>query len=295
MQLNIDTLRKNKMRYISLVAGFFLFVAPFALFSRLVYWLIGNVADPTLHTICLRMPLDWILSGRVYMIIGSVMSAFVIGVILISFFLGPVFCGWLCPVGAVSEGLSRLLPLPSKLRLHIKDPSVTRGLRFGFLAGFIAVSIAAAYNIAGDEVSSICCYYCASASLQNITDAALGIGSLDYWFTGGIITLIGWLVIGGVFMYGGRGWCLFFCPLGAVSNLAHKAGSKFGMVRTEYNKEKCNNCNSCKDMCPMWAIKGDKTIETTLCINCKECVNMCSKGAYSMKWGRKHASANQQA
>ena len=80
MQLNFkETLIKNKMRYIALVAGFFLFVAPFALFSRLVYYAMGNLAEPTLHTICLRMPIDWIFSGRYYSLFGSVMAAFDIG------------------------------------------------------------------------------------------------------------------------------------------------------------------------------------------------------------------------
>lgn len=290
-----NTLIKNKMRYISLVAGFFLFVAPFALFSRLVYFVIGNVADPTLHTICLRMPLDWLFSGRFYMLIGSVMAAFVIGVIILSFFLGPVFCGWLCPVGAVSEGLSRAIPLPSKFRLMIKDTSVTRGLRYGFLAGFIAISLIAGFDLAGDQISTICCRYCSSSVLQNLVNGLFGNAtSLEYWSTGSIISIFAWLIIGGIFMSGGRGWCLFFCPLGAVSNLAHMAGRKFGMVRTEYDKTKCNSCNSCKDRCPMWAIKDDKTIETTLCINCKECVNMCPKGAYSMRWGKRNAGVSQQ-
>jgi len=285
-----ETLIKNKMRYIALVAGFFLFVAPFALFSRLVYYAIGNLAEPTLHTICLRMPIDWIFSGRYYSLFGSVMAAFVIGVILLSFFLGPVFCGWLCPVGAVSEGLSRVLPIPSKFRLKVKDPKVTRGLRFGFLTGFIAVAAFAGFSIFGDQIASICCRYCASSTLQNLVDAAFGNAlAIEYWHTGGIMVLIGWLIIGGIFMVGGRGWCLFFCPLGAMSNLAHKAGSKLGMYRTEYDKTKCADCKGCKDLCPMWAINEDKSIETTLCINCKECVNLCPKGAYYMKWGRKNA------
>jgi ferredoxin-type protein NapH len=286
-----DTLLKNKWRYLALILGFFLFVGPFALAVRGVYFLLDNQAAATLHSFCFRMPLSWIFEGRYYSIFGSlVMAGFAFGVIALSIFAGPIFCGWLCPVGAISEGLSRAIPMPNKYRLKIRDPALTSMLRYGFLAGFILVGVLVGYKyVASTELSTVCCRYCASSVLQIMADAVfVSPMAVEYWHSGAIIVLVAWLVIGGLFMAGGRGWCLFFCPLGALSGLAHKLGAKLGFLRMEHDASKCKNCKGCSDRCMMWAIKDDKTVERALCTNCKECSNMCPHGAYALKWGRKN-------
>ena len=209
MRINWKVLKDNKYRYVAMVAGFFLFVAPFAFFTNFVYDLIGNAAEPTLHTLCLRMPVDWLFGNRIFSLIGSVAAYFIVGVLILALVASPLFCGWLCPVGAVSEGVSRAVPLPAKYRFNIKDPKVTRGLRFGFFAGFILVAAVAGYKIVEGAVSSICCRYCSSAVLQNIAYGATGnFGALEYWQSGSILSAGFWLLIGGVLFTGGRGWCL---------------------------------------------------------------------------------------
>jgi ferredoxin-type protein NapH len=289
-----ETIVKNKWRYLTLVLGFFLFVGPFALAVRGVYSLMDNQAAATLHSFCFRMPFSWLFEGRYYSVFASVvMAGFAFGVTILSIFIGPIFCGWLCPVGAISEGLSRAIPIPNKYRLKIRDPALTSMLRYGFLAGFILVGVLVGYKfVASTELSTVCCRYCASAVLQTMADAVfVSPLALEYWHSGAIIVLVAWLVIGGLFMVGGRGWCLFFCPLGAISGLAHKLGAKLGFLRMEYNASKCHNCKGCSDRCMMWAIKEDRTVERALCTNCKECSNMCPQGAYTLKWGRKHAQS----
>lgn len=282
-----QTLFKNKYRYLSLTLGFLIFVGPFALLTRTVYLAIGNISLPDLHTVCFRMPLDWVFSGRIYNLMSyPIMFGFTVIVLIAALIVGPVFCGWLCPVGAVGEALSRTVPLSKKFRLHIKDTNITRNLRYGFLMGFILVSILVGFGYA--NVSSICCRYCSSSVMQNLVYGLFGNPSaLEYWHSGSILVLIFWLLVGGIFTFGGRGWCILFCPLGAISGMAHAIGAKLRLYRIVKNEKNCRKCGSCSDVCPMWAIGSDYSIERTLCINCKECVNRCPAHAFIMAWGAK--------
>jgi ferredoxin-type protein NapH len=277
------TLRQNRWRYLSLVAGFFLFVGPFAFLARGLNYLTGNMAQATAHTLCLRMPVDWLFGGRWLALLGSVAALFILVVVGIALFAGPAFCGWLCPVGGISESLSRGVPLPERFRLRIKDPLVTTGLRYGFFIGFIAVSVIVASRFVA--MSSICCRYCSSAVMQSLVDGAFGNTlAVTYWHTGAIISLFAWLVVGGIAMSGGRGWCLFFCPVGALSGLSHRVGRRLGMYGISFHQPACRDCTTCQVSCPTWAVREDRTVNPNLCIVCKECVTSCPNGSY--KYGK---------
>ncbi|MEM1573053.1 MAG: 4Fe-4S binding protein [Candidatus Methanomethylicaceae archaeon] len=284
----------NKWRYICWIIGFVMFVAPFALLTRLIYFLIGNIAEPDLHSICFRMPFDWIFSGRFFYIFQyPVMFGTIIIAIIIALFFGPLFCGWICPIGSISEALSRIIPLPNRFRIQIKDTNITKSLRYGFLTGWIIVSLLIGLGYAG--VSSICCRYCAVSVLQDDIIKFL-LGELVYWNSGSLIVLIFWLIIGGIFTIGGRGWCILFCPLGAVSGIVHSIGARLGFYRTIRTNKKCNNCNKCIEVCPMWAIDDDnKSIARTLCINCYECIKRCPNGVFSMVKGKQSGGINDNA
>jgi ferredoxin-type protein NapH len=275
------TLAANKWRYAALAGGVILFVAPFAVVTRLVYAALGNQAAPTLHTLCYRMPIDWLFSGRIAALWGSVAAAFIVGVIALSYFAGPVFCGWLCPVGAASEGLSRLLPIPRRFRLRVGSSEIAGGLRWGFLAGFVAVSVLAGTKVFGGSFGSICCRFCPSSVLQNgVSAATTDASALGYWHSGSLLSLGAWLLVGGVFLVGGRGWCLVACPLGTLSNLAHRFGARRGWVATRYDASRCLECADCQVTCPTYAVRANRTVDPDLCMNCYECTHACATGAY---------------
>lgn len=279
---------KHKWRYIAIIAGFILFVAPSALLIRGVFALQGSAANTDLHKICFRMPFDWIASGKFSTFDGrDFLVAFLIGVTGVAFFFGPLFCGWLCPVGSSTELLSR--PMPKKFKIDLKRKISPTALRYGFLGSFIAVAALAVF--APDSgLASICCRYCASSQLQNLVSGIFDPSGLQYWHSGAIMVIGGWLLIGGVFWQGGRGWCLYGCPLGAVSNALHAAGSKLGFThKVKHDPTNCTNCHQCESVCPAWAINVDSKkadINRHTCNACLECVKSCDKGCYSYGKGK---------
>lgn len=286
-------LKRNKWRYLSLTIGFFLIVAPLALFVRAFNLISGADLPPDVHTLCYRVPLAWLSGPGAFLIVPLAATAFVLMVIGLALVLGPLFCGWLCPIGALSEGLSRAVPLPNKYRVQIKDPRITAGLRYGFFAGFLLVAYFIGQDLVAYQFGGVTCRYCSSYLLQSGVNVVLGTGpGVDPWHPGIWLTLAAWLVIGGIFMVGGRGWCLFFCPVGALSGLAHKLGSSIGLMRMEYNPMKCRHCKKCSVSCPMMAIDANHGIEKSLCIGCRECSSSCPGKAYS--YGRKKIIGEEQ-
>jgi ferredoxin-type protein NapH len=287
----LEVLKRNKWRYIAMVIGFFLLVAPFAFLTQAIFLAIGNTSTATIHSFCIRSPFDQftnaVVSGNFAVIAISVSAWLVLVVLIVAVFAGPLFCGYMCPVGSVSEAVSRLTPLPNKWRIRIKNTKVTRSIRFGFLAGFLAVALIVGQKMSTD-VASICCRYCSSSTVQNFSNALItgNTSVIGYWSSATLIVLISYLIIGGIFFVGGRGWCLFFCPLGAVSGIAHAGGAKAGLYKTRHIGSNCQSCKKCTVNCPMQAIGTDREVEQTLCIGCHECVNNCNFDAYEYKRGK---------
>ncbi len=279
-------------RLLFFILGMILFAAPFALVVTAVGYLgpafsgAGNVAaqsEPTIHrAMCLRMPLLWavwdmgtfgarILGNPLYVLIFVLIGASVL--------IGPLFCGWLCP-GGMTEHLSRLIP--KKYKINLRGSLDPAPVRYGFLAGFFVVS-APFIN------KSVCCGYCNWAWIEDAWNALFlrfeGVtgGHLFAYSSASIITFLLTFVFLGVFMEGGRGWCNFLCPAGALQNFAHSIGAKLPFTyRLKFLNDKCNDCYRCVKECPTWAIlpaENSVSINRHICNGCQDCVIACPTGA----------------
>ncbi len=51
-------------RIFGYILGFIFFFAPFALFQRAILYLLGQNYDPTIHSLCFRIPIEHILNGH---------------------------------------------------------------------------------------------------------------------------------------------------------------------------------------------------------------------------------------
>jgi ferredoxin len=98
------------------------------------------------------------------------------------------------------------------------------------------------------------------------------------------------LVLLGFLAVGGRAYCNFLCPIGAVDAIFNWLGSKIKFLkRIRIDKTKCINCDLCIKECPVWAIERKENNTTTInqisCMPCKICIEKCPEKAISFRKG----------
>ncbi|MBI5141981.1 MAG: 4Fe-4S binding protein [Nitrospirae bacterium] len=194
----------------------------------------------------------------------------VLGVLASTFFLGRYWCSHLCPVGGTMETGSRIVPKWLKINFSaIPAPPV----RYGYFAVYM---LAPAVGL-----GSLCCNYCNFATVPRMFGAAFFNGADFAYFlrTAGLINL-GLIVVFGFLAKGGRAYCNFMCPIGAMDSLSNRLGLKFGR-RMNVDQSKCNSCGACSRVCPTWAIeiKDKAAIDHYSCMPCRKCEKACAKGA----------------
>ncbi|MGL5207271.1 MAG: 4Fe-4S binding protein [Acidaminococcaceae bacterium] len=258
---------KGYQRIYGYVLGFFLFFAPFAFFQKGLALVLGLPANPyTIHNLCFRIPIENMLSGR-FMEMGMIALVSTILLLITAFIFGPLFCGFLCPAGALPEYLSRLVPTKYKINWNRHLP--TAPLRYGFLLGFVLAPFT------GGLIACAYCNFYVFDLLLNYT----AWGYIVAYSSSLLLTMLFWLVFFGLFTEGGRGFCIFFCPVGAIQNLTHYLGRflPFGFQLKVYKKS-CVKCNLCVRKCPMTALSpAAEGVEHNrhICILCMECVRAC--------------------
>lgn len=160
-------------------------------------------------------------------------------IILVSIFLGRVFCGWICPVGTISD----LVPKTKKRLSYTK-------LKYYILL-FIIITSVLGFN------------------LLIITDPLVIFTRSLTFITQVTPPVVFVVIVGLVAGLGERYWCRVLCPLGALLGAC-----SLKKVMNLQIGERCTHCNMCTTVCPMDAIHSN-TISKTECTLCLECVEKC--------------------
>ncbi|HEX9059003.1 MAG TPA: 4Fe-4S binding protein [Clostridia bacterium] len=252
------------------IAGFFLLYAPFAFFQRFLTGVFRLSGRSDIHGACFRMVVQGLTSGKGLNLLTT-SGIIVLLIFIISFLAGPLFCGKLCTVGAIPEYASRLVPDRFKIDLQKYIPS--NPVRYGLLAGFF---ITPALGL------SVVCAYCNYSFMEKLV---LGGINLDIGILGSSTILTGfiWFFLLGVFTKGGRGYCSYLCPIGAVQNLIHRVGLMFPFTyKLKLSRENCISCGICTKECPKRALNINDsylTYNVHSCITCSQCIHVCPKKA----------------
>jgi ferredoxin-type protein NapH len=274
------TLRPHwRQRIAFSLLGIVLLYAPFAVLTRGLLWLTGTPLLPDAHRICMRMPIQWL--GQPWMYATMIEQPMYLGSVLvlpaIALFVGPLFCGWLCPAGGITEYLSRLVP--SRFQIDLSGKVNPVPVRYGFTIGMMGASFIGA---------NVCCSFCNFTYTQNLISAVFGdFTGIAYWASFMVAGFVLWFFVLGLFTRGGRGWCNFLCPAGALQGLTHSLGRWLRIGRSvQIDHSLCRNCKMCVSTCPTWAIsRNEDTTEINIhgCNVCMDCAKVCEHHAIAYR------------
>ena len=216
------------------------------------------LSSASLHSLC---PFGGVVSIYQYATVGTFVqkiheSSFVLMILgfLLALLFGPVFCGWVCPLGTFQEWIARLgrkLFKPRRYNHFIpyKVDRWLRFLRYGVLAWVLYMTAVTGKLIFAD----IDPYH----ALFNLWSSEIAVG--------GVIVLAVSLV-GALFVE--RPWCKYACPYGALLGLTNL----FRVFKIRRKEEACKNCSLCSRSCPMnLPVNTAKVIRDPQCISCLEC------------------------
>lgn len=241
--------------------GFFILIALIAINHTLVESGLGIsfLSSASLHAVC---PFGGVVSIYQFLTVGTLVqkihdSSFVLMVIgfLLAILFGPVFCGWVCPLGTIQEFVSGFGRKLFKKRFNHFIPekidTILRYLRYGVLAWVIYMTA-----VTGTLIFSTYDPYFALFNFWSSEVSVIGIGIL-------VVTLA-------LSFFVERPWCKYACPYGAVLGVSNL----FRVFSIRRNGATCKADGACSIMCPM-NIPVDRVtiVRDHQCISCLECTS----------------------
>jgi polyferredoxin len=171
------------------------------------------------------------------------------------------FCGWICPVGTVSEYLWQLgrQAFGRNFRVPRWADIALRSLKYLLLALF-------GYAVASMSVDAIRAFL---EGPYGIVDDVKMLNFFRYLgFGGGMVIAV--LVIASVFIQ--NFWCRYMCPYGALMGLASIASP----LRIRRDPDLCIDCAKCAKACPsVLPVDQLVIIRSAECTGCLQCVADC--------------------
>ena len=179
---------------------------------------------------------------------------------------GRAVCGWICPIGLLQRATSRFSNNRLSRYISEKTPrSFKNKLRYVKYLNFILLVILTPY-FTGFMFTDICPVGFLTGTIPTWV---LNYGKFvpNPFFPLALIIFILFIIL---IFFSERGWCKYFCPLGAVM----APFNKISLLHVYVDKDKCLHCNKCVEACPM-DIDIPNMNRSPECILCGKCIDAC--------------------
>jgi MauM/NapG family ferredoxin protein len=234
-----------------------------------------------------------------------------LGLVVVTLFMGRIFCGFICPLGTLHHAVSWFRPsLKGDAMTRANEKASSQKIKY-FLLVAVLVGAVFGLNMAGllDPLSllfrslALAVFPGAAMGLQEFSEAIAnsdsnafrllsyggeviaqflsGFGYKAYktaWFIG-----IVFLVILFLNRIRPRFWCRVLCPLGALLGIC----SRFSILRLEKDQGKCTDCELCTKGCQGAASpKPGHDWDNAECLMCFNCFDSCPASAlfFRFRW-----------
>jgi len=198
---------------------------------------------------------------------GFIMFVAILGVSLV---MKKGFCGWICPVGTLSQYVwmagekvfGRNFRITGFTDISLRSIKYLLLGIFVFLIGFaMSPSVMALFFIQD--------YY-------KVVDVRMmkfftEMSSLTMWFL---------IALGALSLLYKNFWCRYLCPYGALLGLV----SRLSPFKVRRNEGKCIHCHACTKHCPtLIDVEKKDVVKSEECFGCMTCVSRCpSPGAIDL-------------
>lgn len=259
-----------------------------------------SVADSIPYPVSIFLQFDPLAALATLLATGTLYENLLwsLALIVATIFLGRVFCGWVCPMGTLSQAVSETASRRKHAeRVRRNQPGRHQTIKYVILIFFLGsalfgslqaglldplclmvrslgLSILPALDMAArgtigflPEGSST-----SGAAHRLLDDYFLGPRDLRFhgaWFIG--FLFIGLLVLNRIKT---RFFCRVLCPLGALFGLL----SRFSILNLQKDDSNCKNCSLCAKACQgACSPESDKKWKSAECLMCFNCVAACPK------------------
>ncbi len=225
----------------------------------------------------------------------AVNASIVIGLLILTFIFGRIYCSAICPMGVMQDIISWMAARRKKRRFTYSKGKTT--LRVIMLILFIIALVANAawlasiiepYSAYGRMVNNLLAplYAWGNNLLAYIAERA---DSYMFYTTEVWLKSIGTLAVAvatfiTVFILAwrnGRTWCNTICPVGTLLGFV----SRYSLLKPTIDTSKCSGCNLCARNCKASCIDSkNKEIDHSRCVTCMNCLEVCNKGAISYRY-----------